>query len=230
MKRSWGNWSEPPPTTPKASLHPKMVMLCIWWDWKGVLYAELLPENQTISFNKYCSRLEQLKTALSETHPELVNIKRVIFHQGTARPHISLKSRQRLLTVWLESSNSFTIAPLDFYLFQSLQYSLNGPSFSSLCVCSVVQVYLTVCDSMDCSPPGSSLHGNFQARILERVPIPPPGDFPNPGIQPVSLKDCKMYLEQFFAQKDSKFGEDGIMKLPKKWQNVVEQNGEYFVE
>ena len=61
-------------------------------------------------------------------------------------------------------------------------------------------------------------------------PIPPPGDFPNPGIQPVSLKDCKMYLEQFFAQKDSKFGEDGIMKLPKKWQNVVEQNGEYFVE
>ena len=55
-----------------------------------------------------------------------------------------------------------------------------------------------------------------------RFPIPPSGDFPNPGIQPVSLKDCEMYLEQFFAQKDSKFGEDGVMKLPKKWQNVAE--------
>ena len=136
MKRSWGNWSEPLPTTPKASLHPKMVMLCIWWDWKGVLYSELLPENQTISFNKYCSRLE-LKTALNEKHPELVNRKRVMFHQGNARPHISLKTRQKLLTVWLGSSNSFIIAPLDFYLFQSLQDSLNGQSFSSLCVCSL---------------------------------------------------------------------------------------------
>ena len=28
---------------------------CIWWDWKGVLYYELLPENQTINSNKYCS-------------------------------------------------------------------------------------------------------------------------------------------------------------------------------
>ena len=27
--------------------------------------------------------------------------------------------------------------------------------------------YPTLCDSMDCSPPGSSVHGIFQARILE---------------------------------------------------------------
>ena len=40
-KRSWGKQNEPPPTTPKADLHPKKVM-CIWWDWKGVLYYELL--------------------------------------------------------------------------------------------------------------------------------------------------------------------------------------------
>ena len=36
---------------------------------------------------------------------------------------------------------------------------------------------------MDCSPPGSSVHGSFQARILERVAISPPGDFPNQGIE-----------------------------------------------
>lgn len=44
-KRSWDKRNEPPPATPKASLHPKRVMLCIWWDWMGVLYYELLPEN-----------------------------------------------------------------------------------------------------------------------------------------------------------------------------------------
>ena len=37
-KRLWGKCNEPPATTPKASLHPKKVMLHIWWDWKGVLY------------------------------------------------------------------------------------------------------------------------------------------------------------------------------------------------
>ena len=54
-KRSWGKRNEPPPTTPKASLHPKKVILCIWWDWKGVLYYEFPPENQTINSNKYGS-------------------------------------------------------------------------------------------------------------------------------------------------------------------------------
>ena len=31
-KRLWGMRNEPPPTTPKVGLHPKTVMLCIWWD------------------------------------------------------------------------------------------------------------------------------------------------------------------------------------------------------
>ena len=31
---------------------------------------------------------------------------------------------------------------------------------------------LTLCDPMDCSLPGSSIHGIFQARILEWVVIP----------------------------------------------------------
>ena len=38
-KRLWSKQNEPPPTTPKTSLHPKKVMLCMWWDWKGGLYS-----------------------------------------------------------------------------------------------------------------------------------------------------------------------------------------------
>ena len=37
---------------------------------------------------------------------------------------------------------------------------------------------------MGCSPPGSSVHGILQARILERVAIP---DLLDPGIEPMSL-------------------------------------------
>ena len=35
----------------------------------------------------------------------------------------------------------------------------------------VTQLYLTLCNPMDCSPPGSSVHGILQARILEWVAI-----------------------------------------------------------
>ena len=36
----------------------------------------------------------------------------------------------------------------------------------------LLQSYLTPCDPMDCSPPGSSVHGILQARILEWVAMP----------------------------------------------------------
>ena len=40
------------------------------------------------------------------------------------------------------------------------------------CVCvSVAQRCLTFCSPMDCSPPGSSVHGILQARILDWVAI-----------------------------------------------------------
>ena len=41
-------------------------------------------------------------------------------------------------------------------------------------------------DSTDCSLPGSSVDGILQARILEWVPFPFPGDLPDPGIKPWS--------------------------------------------
>ena len=40
---------------------------------------------------------------------------------------------------------------------------------------------------MDCSPPGSSVRGIPQDRILEWLSLPSPGDLPHPGIEPTSL-------------------------------------------
>ena len=50
----------------------------------------------------------------------------------------------------------------------------------------LLQSCLTLCDPVDPSPLGSSAHGILQARILEWVPCPPPGDFSDPGIEPAS--------------------------------------------
>ena len=51
----------------------------------------------------------------------------------------------------------------------------------------VTQLCSTLCDPMDCSLPDSSVHEILQARILEWVAIPSPGDLPDPGIEPTSL-------------------------------------------
>jgi len=40
---------------------------------------------------------------------------------------------------------------------------------------------------MDCNLSGSTVHGIFQARILEWLPFPPPGDLSYPGIKPGSF-------------------------------------------
>ena len=132
-----------------------------------------------INFNKSCTQLDQLKAALDEKCPELVNRKRRIFHQDNTRPHVPLVTRQKLSQpgweVPIHPLCSPDTASSDFHLFQSLQNSLNGKNFNS-------------------------------------------------------LEDCKCHLEKFFAQRDKKFWEDGIMKLPERWQKVVEQNSEYVVQ
>ena len=39
---------------------------------------------------------------------------------------------------------------------------------------------------MDCSPPGSSVHRIFHARLLEWVAYPTLGDLPDVGIEPMT--------------------------------------------
>ena len=63
----------------------------------------------------------------------------------------------------------------------------------SVCVCLVPQLSLTLCDLMDCSLPGSSVHGILQARILEWVPFPPLGIIPTQGSNP-GLLHCRQIL------------------------------------
>ena len=60
---------------------------------------------------------------------------------------------------------------------------LEFPSFSMI---QLAQSCPTLCDPVDCSPAGSSVHGILQARILEWVAISISRDLPNPGIKPGS--------------------------------------------
>ena len=62
-----------------------------------------------------------------------------------------------------------------------------------VCVCARTRMCVraqscpTLCNPMDCSPPGSSVHGIFQARILEWVAISYSRGFSDPWMEPTSL-------------------------------------------
>ena len=51
----------------------------------------------------------------------------------------------------------------------------------------VAQSRPILCCPMDCSLPGPSVHGIFQARVLEWLAMPVSGDLPNPGTKLASL-------------------------------------------
>ena len=68
-----------------------------------------------------------------------------------------------------------------------LVFSLTTCPFSVCVRAKTLQLCLTLCDLIDCSPSGSSVHRILQARILEWVAIlcHTSGDLPDPGIKPM---------------------------------------------
>ena len=71
----------------------------------------------------------------------------------------------------------FHLWPKICSILKNVTYALEKKVYPSafgwnvLKVSEVAQLCLTLCDPMDCSLPGSSIHGTFQARILERIAI-----------------------------------------------------------
>ena len=64
---------------------------------------------------------------------------------------------------------------------------MRRPLETFVCMCAKsLQLCLTLCDPVDCSPLGSSVGRILQARILEWVAMSPPGNLPDSGVEPES--------------------------------------------
>ena len=79
-----------------------------------------------------------------------------------------------ILSLLLQSPVAFRSTQVDAHPLETTLGKVTGDFvwtlFSTLLVISeVTQSCLTLCDPMDCSLPGSSIHGIFQARVLEWV-------------------------------------------------------------
>ena len=78
--------------------------------------------------------------------------------------------------------------PTCLSMMSQAERSQQGSGFAGFVKVSVSHsVVLTLCDPMDCSPPGSSVHGFSRQEYWSGSPFPSPRDLPNPGIEPWSL-------------------------------------------
>ena len=70
---------------------------------------------------------------------------------------------------------------------------------------------LTLCDPMDCSPPGSSVHADSPGRNTRAgLPGPPPGDLPNPGIKP---RSPTLQVDSLLSEPQGKLRNTGVGSL-----------------
>ena len=74
---------------------------------------------------------------------------------------------------YISSTSSFSVSPF-------------GDGKSNNVLCLVIQSCPTLCDPIDCSLPGSSVHGILQARILEWAAMSSSRGLCNTGIEPMS--------------------------------------------
>ena len=95
---------------------------------------------------------------------------------------VSLPDIFRKIPILTGRTSTYLIA---FFCYFHDQKTMSVGGLPLLCVHQLLS-HVQGLDSKDCSLPDSSVHGILQARILEWVAFPSPGDLPHPGIEPGS--------------------------------------------
>ncbi|GFO31517.1 histone-lysine N-methyltransferase SETMAR [Plakobranchus ocellatus] len=126
---TWKHPSSPVTKKFKVQRSAAKVMTTVFWDAKGVILLDILPQGQYINAARYCSTLDRLKEAIRRKRPGLLR-RGVVLQHDNATPHSANLTQQWLQRYGWEilphPAHSPDLAPSDFHLFGSLKRHLGG--------------------------------------------------------------------------------------------------------
>ena len=155
------------------------------------------------------------------THPSITT-------QFSSLPHLaptifSLQETGNLTVWWL---------PIGLLIF--LCSALGGRLYALLCYAKSLHSCPTLCNPMDSSSPGSSVHGILQAGILEWLLCSPPGDLPLPRDQTQVSRCCRRILDCLSHEGRPRilewvaYSSSRASSQPRNWTGVPHIAGGFF--
>lgn len=132
----WIGKMSPRPKKARMSRSNLKLMLIIFFDYRGVVHHEFVPQGQTVNKEFYVQVLRRLREDVRRKRPELWKNKSWVLHHDNAPSHSSLLVSQFLagneIAVLPHPPYSPDLAPADFFLFPKLKTTLKGRRFQSV--------------------------------------------------------------------------------------------------
>ena len=133
QRKEWVVPGDTPKPRVKPDLHPRKTMICVWWDWEGMVDWEMLERNATVNKELYIAQLHRVNEAIRLKRPHRQG--QTIFLHDNARPHVAQVVKAALQELKWEVLQhlpySPELAPTDYYLFRSLSNHMRSVTFDN---------------------------------------------------------------------------------------------------
>ena len=136
-QNQWLNPGQLAEPVSKRDRFSNKALLCVWWNYEGVIHFEVVPNGRSIDAELYCTQLDRMYTSLKVKYPALINRKRVLLQQDNAKPHTArqkLEKNSELSGIELLPHPAYSpdLAPSDYHLFRSMAHFLRGRNFQNI--------------------------------------------------------------------------------------------------
>ncbi|UYV77019.1 hypothetical protein LAZ67_14002900, partial [Cordylochernes scorpioides] len=138
-KAQSSQWKLPHEPRPKKARQVRSnvkVLLTVFFDCRGVVHHEFLPQGRTVNKEYYLQVMRNLREAIRQKRPDLWKNKNWLLHHDNAPAYTSLLVRDFLAknnTLMMPQPPYFPdLAPCDFFLFPKLKRPMKGRRYATL--------------------------------------------------------------------------------------------------
>ncbi|UYV66906.1 hypothetical protein LAZ67_4003283 [Cordylochernes scorpioides] len=136
-KAQSSQWKLPHEPRPKKTRQVRSnvkVLLTVFFDYRGVVHHEFLPQGRTVNKEYYLQVMRNLREAIRQKRPDLWKNKNWLLHHDNAPAHTSLLVRDLLAknNTLMMPPYSPDLAPCDFFLFPKPKRPMKGRRYATL--------------------------------------------------------------------------------------------------